>query len=237
MGKKGFSAIETMISLALFLMIVMAVFELLGVARGLFLKLKKVEEETQAAMAALDKMKIDLMQAGSGLSQAIRLGIIEGIDLSDEELTIFSLQETLHISEDLLPGTQRIILNDVAGMSPGREICLIDGSQGERQSILSCEGKTILVASPLEFSYPKNETQLLLIERISFYLDKERSTIRRRVNSSSPQPLLDDVRCFGFDFKSDNNLARVSFALKTDEEKMYEVLVFPKNTALCLKRS
>jgi len=237
MGKKGFSAIETMISLALFLMIVMAVSEVLDLARGFFLKLKKVEEETQAAMAALDKMRIDLLQAGSGLSQAIRLGIVEGIKLSEEELTIFSLQETLSLSEDLLPGTQRIILDAVAGISPGREICFIYGHRGERQSILSCEGKTILLASPIEFSYRKDETRLLLVEKISLFLDKGRSTIRRRVNSSSPQPLLDDVHSFGFDFKAGNNLARVNFALKADEEKMYEVLVFPKNTALCLKRS
>lgn len=237
MAKKGFSAVESMISLALFLMIVMAVFEVLDLARGFFVKLKKAEEETQAAMAALDKMRIDLLQAGSGLSQAIRLGIAEGIRLSEEELTIFSLQETLSISEDLLPGTQRIILDAVAEMGPGREICFINGHRGERQSISACEGKTILLASPLEFSYRKDKTQLLLLEKISLYLDKGRNTIRRRVNSSSPQPLLDDVHSFGFDFERGTNLARVNFVLKANKEKIYEVFVFPKNTALCLKHS
>jgi hypothetical protein len=226
-----------MISLALFLMIVIAVFEALDLARGLFIKLKKAEEETQAAIAALDKMRIDLLQAGCGLSQAIRLGITEGIRLSDEELIIFSLQETLYLSEDLMPGTQRIILDAVADISPGRQICFIDGHKGEQQSISGCEGKAILLASPLESSYRKSETQLLLIEKICLYLDKGRSTIRRRVNSSSPQPLLDDVYSFGFGFEAENNLAWVNFALKANEEKRYELLVFPKNTALCPNRS
>ncbi len=237
MRKKGFSAVETMISLALFLMIVMAVFEGLGLARGYFLKIKKGEEETQAAMAALDKMRIDLLQAGSGLSQAVRLGIIEGIKLSEESLTILSLQETLFLSEDLVPGTQRIVLDAATGISAGREICLVSGHRGERRSVSSCKGKAIVLASPLEFSYRKKETRVLLVEKISLYLDKGRSTIRRRVNASSPQPLLEDVYSFRFGFEAENNLARVNFALKADEEKTYELLVFPKNIALCLRRS
>ncbi|MDH7513949.1 MAG: hypothetical protein QHH14_13460 [Clostridiales bacterium] len=237
MRKKGFSAVETMISLALFLMIVMAVFEVFGLARGFFLKIKKGEEETQAAMAALDKMRIDLLQAGSGLSQAIRLGIIEGIKMSEESLTILNLQETLLLSEDLAPGTQRIILGAAAAISPGREICLINAQRGERRSVLSCKGKVIVLASPLEFFYRKKETQVLLVETISLYLDKGRSTIRRQVNLSSPQPLLEDVYSFDFGFDAKNNLARVNFVLKANEEKTYELLVFPKNIALSLRRS
>ncbi len=226
-----------MISLTLFLIIVIAFFEVLGLARGLFIKLKKAEEDTQAAMAALDKMRIDLLRAGSGLTQAIRLGIAKGIERNEEGLVIFSLEETRFPSEDLFPGTQRIILDSTAGTSPGREICLMAGYLGEHRSIVACEGKSILLDSPLEFSYPKNETQLLLLEKISLFLDKARSTIRRRVNSSSAQPLLDEVHSFSFDFKTEDNLVRVNFALKADEERIYEILVFPKNTAICSKPS
>jgi len=237
MRKRGFSIIENLISLALGLLVLMAVFEVFGTARSLFLKLKKAEEEAQAAMACLDKMRIDLFHAGTGLSLPIRLGLVDGLDSTDRGICIFSLQESYAVTEDLLPGTVRIPLKTTAGIASGREICILEGRKGERNAVSSCRGDdAITLTAPLAHSYQEDGAQVLLLEKVTLYLDEERSLIRRRVNASSPQPLLEDVHHFDCDFGEENNLVRIRFALKANQEKTYELLVFPKNTGLCSAR-
>ena len=61
---KGFSLIESLISLSLFLIIVLTCFELFGITRDTFLKLKNNEEAREAVLAALDKIRTDILAGG-----------------------------------------------------------------------------------------------------------------------------------------------------------------------------
>ena len=56
--------------------------------------------------------------------------------------------------------------------------------------------------------------------------------MRRKVNASPAQPLLEDVASFEFEYSKDDNLVRLNLALKAEEEKKYETIVFPKNVAM-----
>lgn len=237
MKKRGFSAIESSLSLALFLIIIIAVFESFGITRSFFFKLKNTQEENQAAMAALDKMKIDLLRAGAGLLQPVRQGAVEGIAISSGTLIIYSREKTYSFLEDLFPGENRIVLETAAGLSPGREVCVFDEEKAEVKTISSVAGKTIFLATPLEASFSISETQLALLERTTLFFDAKNGSIRRKVNASSPQPLLEDVSYFEFAYEKELNLAALSFALKNNKEKKYELLVYPKNIALALKKS
>ncbi|MEW5901113.1 MAG: prepilin-type N-terminal cleavage/methylation domain-containing protein [Acidobacteriota bacterium] len=67
MEKNGFSLLETLIALALSLLVLLAAFEFLGITRSLFFKLKKAQEQNQAIQTALIKLRIDLLRAGFGL--------------------------------------------------------------------------------------------------------------------------------------------------------------------------
>jgi competence protein ComGF len=71
-----------------------------------------------------------------------------------------------------------------------------------------------------------------LLRRISIFFDDTKGVIRRRVNASPAQPLLEDVASFEIECNRDANLVRLDLALKADEEKKYETTVFPKNTAM-----
>ena len=235
MKKRGFSAIESSLSLALFLIIIIAVFETFGITRSFFFKLKNTQEENQAAMAALDKMKVDLLRAGRGLLQPVRQGAVEGIAISSGTLIIYSREKTYSFLKDLSPGENRIVLETATGLSPGREVCVFDEEKAEVKTISSIAGKTVFLTTPLEASFSISETQLALVERTTLFFDEKSGSIRRKVNASSPQPLLDDVLYFEFAYEKELNLAKLSFALKTNKEKKYELLVYPKNVALALK--
>jgi hypothetical protein len=235
MKKRGYSAIESSICLALFLIILLAALESFGITRSFFFRLKRAEEENQTAVAAVDKMKLDLLRAGSGLAPQVRLGTVQGIAIINNALIISSREKTCPLLVDISPGENRIVLETVTGLSPEREVCVFDEEKAEIKTILSIQGKTVLLATPLEASYSATESQLALLESTSLFFDEKTGSIRRKVNTSSAQPLLDGVLYFEFAYEKGLNLAKLSFALKTNKEKKYELSVYPKNIALGLK--
>lgn len=233
MRNKGVSLIESLISLTLFFLVLLAVFEVFGLVRKYFLQIKKAQEESMAALACLDKMRVDFIHAGLGLSPAIRHGAVPGAIKENDAIAIFSLEATYHLAADLTAGAALIPLTSEAKISSGREICLVDEAKAERKVVSSRLGNQVLhLMSPLDYAYDRDAARVLLLERVALYLDEENGIIRRKVNTSSPQPLLEDVAIFDASIDEENNLIKACLALKSAQEKIYELFVFPKNTAL-----
>jgi prepilin-type N-terminal cleavage/methylation domain-containing protein len=65
--KPGFTLVECLVGLALSLIVVTAGLEFFVRAERAFVRLKEREEAGQAALAALDRMRIDLLHARGGL--------------------------------------------------------------------------------------------------------------------------------------------------------------------------
>jgi prepilin-type N-terminal cleavage/methylation domain-containing protein len=235
-SQNGFSLIECVISLSLFLIIVLICFEFFGRTRNLFVKLKEKEEEREAVLAALDKMKTDLHRGGAGLSVPIQLGILEGISEDNSRLIIFSKEKELLLCNDLVEGQTRIQLESTSSLKKGRDICIFDSLNGEVLSISSVDKESIVLSSPLSFSFIKENASIILVKKISLYLDEKRPTLRRKVNSSPAQPLLEETAIFDFDMDKAAILVKLRLQLKTSKEKFYEISVFPKNAALALAR-
>lgn len=231
---KGFSLIESLISLSLFLIIILASLEFFGYARTLFLKLNSRQEKREAALSALDKMKTDLLSGGAGLLKPIQLGLLEGITKKNGNLVIFSNEKNLLPLNDLVKGQTRILLQSTYKVKRGREICIFDSLKGEVKSVSSVNTKSIVLSSPLNSSFLKEKTSLFLLKKISLFLDEDKQTLRRKVNSSSAQPLLEETALFGFNYEKATNLARIRIALNPNREKEYEIFVFAKNTALAI---
>jgi prepilin-type N-terminal cleavage/methylation domain-containing protein len=233
-SQNGFSLIECLISLSLFLIIVLSCLELFTRTRNIFFKLKEKEEEREAVLAALDKMRTDLHQGGAGLSYPIQLGILEGISEDSGSLIILSREKDLSLCNNLVEGQTRIQLESTSGLKKGREICIFDFLKGEVLSISSVDEGSIVLSSPLNFSYFKEKASLILFKKISLYLDERNPTLRRKVNSSPAQPLLEETSSFDFDWDKAANLVQLRLQLKTKKEKFYEISVFPKNAALAV---
>jgi len=235
-SKNGFSLIESLISLSLFLIIVLACFEFFGRTRNLFFKLKEKEEAREAVLAALDKMRTDLHLGGAGLFDPIQLGILEGISEDSGSLIILSKEKELSLCNDLAEGQTRIQLESTSELKTGREICIFDSLNGEVLSISSVDEESIVLSSPLNFSFIKEKASIILVKKISLYLDEKKPTLRRKINSSPAQPLLEETAFFDFDWDKAANLVKLRLQLKTNKEKFYEISVFPKNAALAVTR-
>jgi hypothetical protein len=235
-SEKGFSLMESTLALALFLIVVLASLEFFGFTRSIFLKLKDKEETREAALAALDKMKADLLAGGSGLLEPIMLGLLEGITQEEGSLVILSKEKDLSPINDLLEGQTRIRLQSTTKVKKGREICIFDRTKGEVKSISRVSKKSIILSSPLGFSFLKEKTHVCLLKKISLFIDKDKQILRRRANSSPAQPLLEDAASFGFSFEKSSVLVRLHLALESNKEKIHEISVFPKNAALAFRR-
>jgi len=235
-SEKGFSLMESTLALALFLIVVLASLEFFGFTRGLFLKLKTNEETREAALSALDKMRVDLLAGGSGLLEPIELGLLEGISQEEGTLVILSKEKNLSPLNDLLEGQTRIRLQSASELKKGRDICIFDSHKGEVKSISRVDKKSIVLSSPLNFSFLKEKTQVCLLKKISLFLDMDKKILRRKTNSSPAQPLLEEAILFAFSYEKASNLARLHLALESNKEKKYEISVFPKNAALAFRR-
>lgn len=236
--EKGFSLIESLMSLSLFLIILLSSLEFFASARSHFLKLKDEQETNQAAYSGLDKMRVDLLQGGLGLLMPARLGVLESISKNNGTLIIYTKEKDLSLLTDLVSGQTRILVGSTKKIKKGRELCIFDSNKGEAKPISSVNKDSLVLSSPLNSSYLKDDTSLILLKKISLFLDENKHILRRKVNSSPPQPLVEDVTSFDFDYEKSSNLARLRLGLKANKnkERRYEISVFPKNTALAFRR-
>ncbi len=234
--EKGFSLIESLLSLSIFLVIVLACLELFGFTRNIFLKLKIQEESKSAVFSALDKMKTDILNGGSDLLEPVQLGLVECITEDEGALIILSMEKNFASLNDLVTGQTKILLPSISNLKKKREICIFDTLKGEIKAIVSAANKSIVLSTPLDFSYSKDETHIYLIKKITLFYDKNKQIIRRKVNSSPSQPLLEEVALFDFSYSKITNLLSLRISLKLNEEKEYEISIYPKNAALGAKR-
>ena len=221
-----------MIGLGLSLFMVIAAFEFLGMTRDLWGKLKGAEVETQSAEAALEKIRIDIQRAGQGLVAPMRDSTIAGVELTGQTITVALAESSYALSQDLVPGQTRLPLTTTSGLSAKREICLVENGWGERHSIAVVEAAAVVLGEPLQATYSRVGGQLHLIEKISYFLDETSGVLRRKVNSSPAQPLLDDVAAVEFDYDASVNLVTACLSLQNSKEKRYGISVFPKNVGL-----
>jgi hypothetical protein len=232
MRRHGFTLTEIVIGLGLAMFMVIATFEFFGITRELFGKIKGEEVETQSAEAALDKIRIDLLRAGQGLVAPMRNSTIAGVETDGGAITVALAERSYELGQDLVAGQTRVSLTTTSGLGAQREICLVESGWGEIHSISAVETAAVVLDEPLREAFSRANGQAHLIEKISYYLDEPAGILRRKVNASPAQPLLEDVAAVEFRYDAAANLARAGFSLRNGKEKKYETSVFPKNIGL-----
>lgn len=93
--RDGFTLVEALIGLALSLIVIASGLEFFGLAQRAFFRLKAREEAGQAAAAALDRMRIDLLHAGRGLAAEMAAGLVEAVRADSAGLTTVSAAPSL----------------------------------------------------------------------------------------------------------------------------------------------
>ncbi|MCX6572219.1 MAG: hypothetical protein NT006_12515 [Candidatus Aminicenantes bacterium] len=232
MRKGGFSLVECLLGMALSLFVITSSLQLFGLAQKVFFKLKEREEAGQGALAALDKMRIDLLHAGRGLAGEMAIGLTEAARATEDELRTTSLEKPLMLTETARAGDIRLLLASTADIASGQEICLSDGREGELRNVERVERGAVILREPLEHDYSLDTAAVSLLENVSYFLDGPARTLRRRVNAGSAQPLLENIAAAIWICDLEARLIRVRLELSVEGAHPYETTVFLKNLAL-----
>ena len=196
------------------------------------MKIKTSQEANTAACSALDKIKTDLQQCGKGFTELSFPGIVNPLYAENNILTCRSVEKNVSLKNPLTAGQTRISLTSTVDFKKGKELYIADSIHGEIQTISSVDSTGVILSSSLINSYEADESDLYLLNKILFYLDKSKKILRRKVNSSPAQPLCEEVDSFECSYSLDTNLVKIHLSLTINPENINEISVFPKNTAL-----
>jgi prepilin-type N-terminal cleavage/methylation domain-containing protein len=232
MKRTGFTLIECLLGLALSLLVVAAGLEFFARAQDVFVRLKAREEAGQAALAAIDKMRIDLLHAGAGLSVEIGLGLIEAAQASADELRTVSLERALALAATAGAGDTRIALSSTSEIAAGQVIVLRDGAAGEVRTVVRIEPGSVAIDAPLAGSYAPASAAVSLLETVAYRLDGPARVLRRRVNASPAQPLFEGAAAAAWTMDPAAPLVRLRLEPDTQGAHPHEATVFLKNAAL-----
>ncbi len=236
MRKGGFSLVECLLGMALSLFIMTSSLQFFGLAQKVFFRLKEREEAGQGALAALDKMRIDLLHAGQGLAGELALGLVAAAQATEDELRMTSLEKPLMLTGTARAGDIRLFLASTADIASGQEICLSDGQTGEVRTVARVERGAVVLGEPLERGYSPATATVSLLENVSYFLDGPARILRRRVNAGSAQPLLENIAAAIWICDPEARLVRVRLELSVKGAHPHETTVFLKNSALAEKR-
>jgi len=231
--KPGFTLIECLISLSLFTILILACLEFFSNTRILFVKLKDRFQISESIFFTLDRIRLDLHCGGQGLLIPIDLGILEPINVTPEHISVFSSDKKIELKAALVPGQTYIQLENIKELKKNRLICIFDSQHGEIKTISGIDSTGISLSTQLENHYHPDTASLLLLRTVSFYLDESNCILRRKINNSPAQPLLEDVRKINFSYDLEvNKLIHISIQMNGKEEKFYEITIIPKNSML-----
>jgi len=232
MRRGGFSLIECLLGLALSLLVVSAGLESFARTRKAFAGLKAREEADQAALAALDRMRIDLLHAGLGLVPEMGLGLVAAAETDPAGLHLMSVEKKLYLAAEAGAGGTRLPLTSTADIVAGQRIALREGEAGEVRTVVRLEPGAVVLDAPLERAYAPETAAVSLLELVTYFLDVPARILRRRVNASSAQPLLENAAAAAWTLDPSAPLVRVRLELAVKGVHPHEATVFLKNAAL-----
>jgi prepilin-type N-terminal cleavage/methylation domain-containing protein len=230
--RTGFTLIECLIGLALSLIVVTAGLQFSMHAQAVFSSLKAREEADQAARAAIDRMRIDLLHAGRGLAAEIGLGLATAAEAGPLELRLTSAARTLELAAAAAAGSTRISLASTADLAAGRLVALRRRGSGEVRTVLRVEAGAAVLDAPLEHDYAPDAAAVSLLDVVTYFLDGTARVLRRRANASSAQPLCENVSAASWSLDPSAPLVRLRLELAIEGVHPHEATVFIKNAAL-----
>lgn len=227
----GFSLLEVLLSTALFLLLFLFTMSIFQASKKQNSLQRAGMESQSAAALSLDKIQTEASHAGLGLSRAIDLDLVSGIEISEGILAVQSGTLSMTPPNDLFPGQIWIALENTSPFKKGRVICLLNEDQGEAKTLLRVEKDGFELDSSLSFTYRKDKTSLIAVETIMFYLEDHSGILRRKVNNSPAQPLCHETETFECNYDPFNNLLSLKMKMRNKKERVYERCFFPKNMA------
>ncbi len=231
-NRRGSTLLESLLALFFFSLIIQASLEFFGTARRAFFKLDNALSAREGAQAGLERLRADLLLAGDGLARPIALDLLAGIEAAADGASFLSLEKTARLANDVRSGDASLTLADADDFSPGKLVCLADRNRGEILTVALVDGPVLRPDSRLLHDFTAAGTDVLLLRKVAYLLDPEKGLLKRRVNASPAQPLIEDVRSFSFTHDIASGLASISLVLRDNPNKTYSLAIFPRNLAI-----
>jgi hypothetical protein len=230
--RRGSTLLESLLALIFFLMILQVSLEFFGTARTAFYKIEDSLSARESAQAGLARIRADVLLAGLGLARPIALGLVSGIVPAAEGTALLSLEKSTLLAADTRAGDTSLALVNASDFGAGRTIVLMDKADGEVLTAALVEGNTLHLETPVIRSHAAANSEILLLRRVAYSFDPEKSVLKRKVNASSAQPLLEGVVSFSMSWASPGGLVTAWVALQEKPDRIYTISVFPRNMAL-----
>jgi type II secretory pathway pseudopilin PulG len=230
--RPGFSLLESLICLSLFLFIFLSALQIFTITRDQFGKLRDKHESEQAVLTALEKIRLDLQESGRGLTIPSRLGLLTTLEAGGGHMTLIQADSEYSTPTNLAAGQNRITLSRAPDLRKNHRLCLFNRTQGEVREVLRIQGKDCILKEPLQYSYSAENTTLIKLKKTAYYLDANNHILRRKVNAAPAQPMLEDTAVFLPEFNPGSNLIRIQLSLIKKKENIYVMSFYPKNISL-----
>lgn len=227
----GFTLIECLLAASLLMVILAGTLELSRSSRRFFFRLKDSQEFNQEIWAAQDRLRRDMARAGSGLSDLIAAGLISGIEREGLSLALYSEETSFPLPFEIQSGSQIIELPSTDSFSRGQLIALVDENKAEIASVEKVEKRRLILSKPVLWGYKNGSARIIAVEKICYFLDEKTGILRRKVNLSPAQPLLENVDSFTWTIKSPE-LINISLTFNKEPDAVHEIKITAKNILL-----
>lgn len=224
---RGLTFVECLIALSLLLLIIASLIEISQICRRFFFTLKESQEFYQEIWAGQDRIRRDLNKAGQGLAPCLVSGLLLAVENKGTGLSIYSRESSFPLKTEVKAGSSSILVTHYSAISQRQLIALIDEQKIELFKVEKVEKNRITLNQPTRESYSPNGS-VLAIEEIFYYLDEKNNILRRRVNASSGQPLLENVKHFIWS-RDNHGQIKITLTFEKEKEMSYEITAFPKN--------
>lgn len=227
---RGLTLLECLIALSFMLLTIATLMEISFSCRRFFYSLKDSQEFNQEIWAGQDRIRRDLNKAGLGLEPCLVSGLLLAIESKGSGLGIYSRESSFPLKAEVEAGSMVIHVNHNSSISRGQLVALIEGQKSELFQVKKVEKDRLSLNQPARESYSINGS-VIAIEEIFYYLDRENNILRRQVNASSGQPLLEKVKHFNWSIDNSGHV-KITLIFEKEKEIAYEITAFPKNAFL-----
>lgn len=221
---------EGLIALSLMLLIMAALLESARICRQFFFKLKETQEFNQEIWAGQDRLRRDLNKAGLGLEPCLASGLLLAVESKASGFSIYCREASFPLKTELAAGSMVIPVDHNNSISRGQFIALIDDNRVELFRVERAEKDRLFLHQPIKESY-SSQGYVLAIEEIFYSYDQVNKIVRRRVNASSSQPLLEKVTSFSW-LSEASGPVKIKLTFESEKEMTYEIKVLPKNALI-----
>lgn len=223
----GLTLLECLMALSFMLLIIAALMEISRSCRRFFFNLKDSQEFYQEIWSGQDRIRRDLNKAGLGLGPLLGSGLLLAVESKDSGLGIYSRESSFPLKAEVDAGSIIIPVNHNSSISRGQLVALIEEPKTELFKVEKVERDRITLNQPTREGYSINSS-VIAIEEIFYYLDEGNNILRRRVNASSGQPLLEKVVHFSWSIDNGRKV-KIILTFEREKEMIYEITAFPKN--------